>query len=336
MLALIVVLDVLLRRRWSLARDLLVAALLVVGASFVLGGLVESDWFPIESHLLSNWGYPELRLATAVAVLVVAGPELVRWARLLAAWTVPFATVGAVVLGSGLPSGVLAALALGLAAGSLVRLAFGSAAGVPPTGHVRAALAELGVDVGDLALATRQRVGYAEYSGRDAKGPLTVRVLGRDAQETQRLARRWRLLAYRDPPRSAPVGRLEQVEHEGLALFMAAQAGVRVPEVVIAALGPEDDALVVTRQPDVPPLELASADQASDETLVELSRQVDELHRAGISHGRLNLSSVLVGEDGPMLVDFSAATLGAPQSALDIDAAELLVASCCLVGPERT
>ena len=37
-----------------------------------------------------------------------------------------------------------------------------------------------------------------------------------------------------------------------------------------------------------------------------------------------------------MLVDFSAATLGAPQSALDIDVAELLVACSVLVGPERT
>ena len=36
-----------------------------------------------------------------------------------------------------------------------------------------------------------------------------------------------------------------------------------------------------------------------------------------------------------MLVDLSAATLGAPQSALDIDVAELLVACCVLVGPER-
>ena len=72
-------------------------------------------------------------------------------------------------------------------------------------------------------------------------------MLGRDAQDTQRLARRWRLLAYRDPPRSAAVGRLEQVEHEALATLMAAQAGVRVPEVVTAALGPDGDALVVTR-----------------------------------------------------------------------------------------
>jgi Lysylphosphatidylglycerol synthase TM region len=106
--------------------------------------------------------------------------------------------------------------------------------------------------------------------------------------------------------------------------------------VVIAALGPEGDALIVTRQPDVDPLELACADQVSDETLVDLWRQVEDLHRAGISHGRLNLSNVLVGEQGPMLVDLSAATLGAPRSALDIDVAELLVASCCLVGPERT
>ncbi len=334
--ALVVVLDVLLDRRWVLARDLLFTALLVVGAGFVLDGVVESDWFPIEDHLLSNWGYPELRLATATAILVVVGPELVRWARLATAWAIPFAAIGAVVLGSGLPSAALGALALGLGAGAIVRLAFGSAAGVPPTEHVRLGLASLGLEVTDLALAGRQRVGYAEYVGRDAKGLLKVRVLGRDAQDTQRLARRWRLLAYRDPPRSAPVGRLEQVEHEGLALFMAAQAGARVPEVVIAALGPESDALIVTRQPNVAAVELMSPDQVSDEALLDLWRQVDYLHQASISHGRLNLSNVLLSEDGPMLVDLSAATLGAPQSALDIDVAELLVATCCLVGPERT
>ena len=36
-----------------------------------------------------------------------------------------------------------------------------------------------------------------------------------------------------------------------------------------------------------------------------------------------------------MLVDFSAATLGAPQTSLDLDVAELLVACSVLVGPER-
>jgi tRNA A-37 threonylcarbamoyl transferase component Bud32 len=116
---------------------------------------------------------------------------------------------------------------------------------------------------------------------------------------------------------------------------MAARAGARAPEVVIAALGPEGDAFVVTRQPDVEPLERSSADQVSDDVLLDLWSQVERLQDAGISHGRLNLGNVLPTEDGPMLVDWAAATLGAPQSALDTDIAELVVACTVLVGPDR-
>jgi glycosyltransferase 2 family protein len=335
-LALVVVVDVVLRRRWKLARDLLVALLLLAGVGLALGGAVISDWFPVEGHLLSQWGYPELRLAIATAALVVAGPELVRWVRLLAVWLAAAAALGLVVLGAALPSAAMAGLAVGLGVGSIIRLAFGSAAGVPPTERIRSALAELGVGIGDLEPAAQQRIGAAEYLGHDDAGrPLKVRVLGRDAQDTQRLARRWRLLAYRDPPRSAPIGRLEQVEHEALSLFMANQAGVRVPEVVLAAPDADGDALLVTRQPHLEPLELAQPDEVSDDTLRDLWEQVARLHDAGISHGRLNASNVLVTDEGPMLVDLSAATLAAPRSALDIDRAELAVASTVLVGPDR-
>ncbi|MET0762560.1 MAG: lysylphosphatidylglycerol synthase transmembrane domain-containing protein [Thermoleophilaceae bacterium] len=336
LLALVIVLDVLLRRRWFLARDVVLALLLVGVASTLLGRWVEADWFVIEADIWSRWGFPELRLACVAAVFAVAGPELVRSVRVLAAWLVPLAALGAVVLEAALPSSILGALSLGLGAGALVRLAFGTAAAVPPAEDIRRALASLGVDVGDLRAATQQRRGAALYVGHDSSGgPLKVRVLGRDAQDTQRLARRWRALAYRDPPRSVGEGRLEQVEHEALATLMAAQAGVRVPEVVCAALGPEGDALVVTRQPDLEPFESAAPEQVSDETLVALWEQVARLHAAGISHGRLNASNVLLLDDGPLLVDFSAATLGAPRSALDIDVAELLVACTVLVGPER-
>ena len=44
---------------------------------------------------------------------------------------------------------------------------------------------------------------------------------------------------------------------------------------------------------------------------------------------------MLVVDGEPLLVDLSAASLGAPQSTLDIDVAELLVSCCVLVGPER-
>jgi uncharacterized membrane protein YbhN (UPF0104 family)/tRNA A-37 threonylcarbamoyl transferase component Bud32 len=233
-------------------------------------------------------------------------------------------------------SQILGALAVGLGTGALVRFIFGSTAGMPATERVRSALAALGVTVEDLSVSPRQRIGATEFVGHDPdRNPLKVRVLGRDAQDTQRLARRWRLLAYRDPPRSAPVGRLEQVEHEAVATLLAAQAGVRVPEVVTVGLTPEDDALVVVRQPDVEPLERSNSDEVGDDVLEDLWRQVERLHAAGISHGRLNASNVLVADGKAMLVDLSAATLGAPTASLDMDVAELLVACTVLVGPGR-
>jgi glycosyltransferase 2 family protein len=335
-LAFVVVVDVLLRRRRDLLRDLLVGAACVIGATSLLGWSVESNWLPVEAHALSRWGYPELRLASATMVLVVLGPELVRPVRVLATLLVPAAALGAIVLGAALPSDGLGALALGLGVGALVRLTFGTAAGVPATDSVRRALTTLGVETTDLQPSVRQRIGAAEYVGHDSRDrPLKVRVLGRDAQDTQRVARRWRSLAYRDPPRSVADGRLEQVEHEALATLMAAQAGVRVPVVVTAALGPDGDAVVATREPNIEPLELSSPEEVSDETLEDLWHQAALLHAAGISHGRLNVSNVVVLDDGPMLVGLSAATLGAPQSALDIDVAELLVSCTVLVGPER-
>ena len=335
--ALVVLVDVFVRRRWALVRDLLLALVIVLGVGSVLGGVVDSDWLPIEGHLLSHWAYPEVRIASAVAVVTVAGPELVRPLRVFAGWLVCLAALGVVALGAALPSGALGAIALGVGAATIVRLLFGTAEGVPPAEQVRNALTSLGVEVTDLAISPRQRMGAAQYVGHDSEGRgLKVRVLGRDAQDTQRLARRWRALAYRDPPRSVADGRLQQVEHEALATLMAAQAGVRVPEVVIAALDPDGNALIATRQPDIEPLEHSSADQIGDYTLEELWQQVHMLHSAGISHGRLNAANVLVTDDGPMLVDLSAATLGAPESALDIDVAELLVACAVLAGAERT
>jgi uncharacterized membrane protein YbhN (UPF0104 family)/tRNA A-37 threonylcarbamoyl transferase component Bud32 len=335
-LSFVIVGDALLRRRLTLVRDLGVGLALV----FVLGAVLAragADSIRVEPHVFSRWGFPELRLACVLAVVTVAGPELVRPVRLLARWLLCAAGVGLVALGAALPSQALGGIALGLAAAAIARLALGSTAGVPSTRRVRAAVAALGIDVTELAFAPRQRVGSTEFLGRGADGSvLRVRVLGRDAQDTQWLARRWRLLAYRSPERSAPVGRLEQVEHEALATLLAEEAGVRVPGVVTVGLGPEDDAILVTREPDVPPLELADGDDVSDSTLEDLCRQVARLHEAGIAHGRLNLSNVVVADDGPMLVGLSAATLAAPQSALDVDVAELLVACCVLVGPERT
>ena len=336
LLAVVIASDVIWRRRFRLARDVLLALLIVGAAGAALGGAVGPDWSPIDAGLWSQWGFPELRVAWSAAVVADAAPEVVRPVRVLGVWLLGLATLGVLALDVALPSAAVCGLALGLAAAALVRLAFGTAAGMPPVPRVREALTALGVDVRDLRIAARQRIGAAEYVGDDTDGrPLRARVLGRDAQETQRLARRWRSLAYRDPPRGVAIGRLEQVEHEALATLLAAQAGVRVPEVVTAALGPEGDAVVVTVQPDAGVLEDLRAEDVPDETLRGLWGEVARLHAAGISHGRLNASNIALVDGSALIVDLSAATLGAPRSALDIDVAELLVACTVLVGHER-
>ena len=55
--------------------------------------------------------------------------------------------------------------------------------------------------------------------------------------------------------------------------------GVRVPEVVTAALGPDGDAFVVTRQPKIEPLESSGPDEVSDETLEAVWEQAAQAAR---------------------------------------------------------
>ena len=162
LLALAIVADALRCRRWDLVRDLIVAVSVLVALTSVLGRVVEADWLPIEADLWSRWGFPELRLGFVVAMVTVAGPELVRPARVVAAWLVPTAAVGAVALEAASPAGALGGVALGLAVGALVRVAFGSAAGMPAVERVTAALAALGVEVARLEV----RAASADRGGR--------------------------------------------------------------------------------------------------------------------------------------------------------------------------
>jgi hypothetical protein len=177
-LALTIAADAVLRRRWALVRDLTVGVVVVAAIAPFLGRLVDADWFPVEAHPWSRWGFPELRLAVVVVVLVVAAPELTGPVRRLATGVVPLAAVGAVALEAASPSRALAGVALGLPAGAVVRLAFGSAASVPRSERVLNALASLGVHVDELRISQRQRVGAAVFvrAGHEwesADGPST-------------------------------------------------------------------------------------------------------------------------------------------------------------------
>ena len=92
---------------------------------------------------------------------------------------------------------------------------------------------------------------------------------------------------------------------------MAAQAGVRVPEVVTVGLGPEDDACrhAPARTSRRSSCQRRRGERRGPRRPVAAGRTTT---CSGSSTRRLNASNVLVTHDGAMLVDLSAATLGAP------------------------
>ena len=75
------------------------------------------------------------------------------------------------------------------------------------------------------------------------------------------------------------------------------------------------------------------ADQ--DATLRTLWRDVAALREKRVAHGALDLDHVVVIAGVPTIVDFSLASVSAPQQRLDLDVANLLVSSALLVGAER-
>ena len=105
------------------------------------------------------------------AILVVAGPELVRWGSRARHLVVPFATFGRGRARRRAP--VRARLPRWRSASARERSSGSRSARRQACRRPRecvAALATLGVHVSDLRPAERQRVGYAEYVGHDAAG----------------------------------------------------------------------------------------------------------------------------------------------------------------------
>ena len=123
----------------------------------------------------------------------------------------------------------------------------GSPGGLPTVTRVQAALADLGVEPSSWHRSRCAAKGWPCSPAPTADGQIEVRVYGRDAWEGELLADLWRLVWYRGSRRSARLSRSEYVEHEGFMTLLAADAGVRVPEVVTAGLADNGDALIVVR-----------------------------------------------------------------------------------------
>jgi undecaprenyl-diphosphatase len=339
-LALIVIAAFLSERR-QLGRDLLIAGLATWAIARLSVALVNGAPFARSLNVIItgrvySMEFPGTRVAIIAAVISVGAPYLSRPVRRLGHTLLLLMFIFAMYLGTSTFDDVAASVVLGWTVAAAVHLVFGSPGGRPTTRQVRAALDELGVAVNELMPAADQPRDATRMVASDDRGPIDVRVLGRDETDAQLLSKFWRSVLYRDGG-ALRLTRLEEVGGEAYAMLLAARAGVPVPEVIVAGKAGPGAALLVTRPPTAN-APLATVDPAivTDDLLAQLWGHVRRLHGAHVVHGRLNTHHVTVGSTEVALVDFdraSGSTTTAPRRAADV--AELLASTSQIVGSQR-
>jgi uncharacterized membrane protein YbhN (UPF0104 family)/tRNA A-37 threonylcarbamoyl transferase component Bud32 len=326
-------------RRKRLLLEEVLAGALAVGVALVAGRLAGTDWSD-SLHALTASGSPPVylavRLALATAVVVMASPSMARPFRYVGRWVVGVGAVAGIALGTGLPIGMVAALAVGLGSAAVVHLLFGSPAGRPTLDQVADALAELGVEATGLRQAPLEPRGVAIVTAEAAGGRrLLVKIYGRDAWDGQLLASAWSSLWYRGDTPHLALGRRQQVEHEAFVTLLAERAGVWVLPVVAAGMASQRDALLVTEATGRP-LRRLEPGEIDDELLRSIWRNAGWLHALGVAHRRLDGARIVVRPDRtPAFGDFAGATVAADDDDIAADRAQLLVATALAVGPQR-
>ncbi|MEI6361134.1 MAG: lysylphosphatidylglycerol synthase transmembrane domain-containing protein [Actinomycetes bacterium] len=327
-------------RRVRLLVDYLVAAAIALGLALLTGWAAGT---PVSESMRSLVSadppavYVAVRVAVTTAVIVAASPHLARPFRYIGRAVVLIGAISAVVLGSSLPIGAAAGLAVGVAAAAITHLIFGSPGGRPISANVDVALADLGIEAHDVAEANVELSGVAMFTARDsADQPLLVKVYGRDAWDGQLITSTWTALQNKGQTPRIRAGRTERVDHEAVATLMAERAGVSVLPLVAVGRSSDGDALLVTRLSgtfltDVP------HDQITDDVLQESWRLVVALQALGISHGDIDAAHIVVRDEGTVaLADLGAASMGAGRSALMVDRARLLVTLAIATDAERS
>ncbi len=297
----------------------------------LLGRTLTGEWPQFEGVLNgSGPHFPVLRVAVVTAIAMTAAPHVVRPVRLLGLGAIVGAAFAAVALDFGGVADVIGGFGVGLGVAALVHLVWGSPAGAPSRYRVRSALRRLGIEVGEFDQLRGERgvlrLGCVDSTGR----ALDVKVYGRDAADTQLMAKAWRFLWYRSGGASLTVTRTEQVEHEALVILLAQRAGVTTADLVATGSSASGDKLLVT---DPPFGELTAL---GPEHLEAMWTQLDALRAARISHGRIDAAHVLAASGGAVAIsDWASATVEASPERLAGDLAALLALTACVAGNDR-
>jgi len=332
-------------QRWRLARDVLLAGVLAWAVGRLVGFSVVSstlghpglrEGFRGLTHTGITPGFPTIRMAVATAVIAIAAPYVARPVRRVAEVAAFLLALAAMYAGLAYPTDLLGGVAIGWALAAVVRLAFGTPAGKPSAAQVAGILPEVGVEPMSIHPSSRQETDGTVFDGQDSKGPLLVKVIGRDALDAQLLARTWRFLAYKEPGPPLQLTRVQQVEHEACMALLARTAGVHAPEVVFVGGAGPGAALLLLRPLGGRRLAELHPEEVSDQLLFSVWDQVARLHRAGIAHGALDADHLMVADDGTAgIIAFATASTSGLAHRTAKDVAEVLATTAGLVGDER-
>ena len=282
--------------------------------------------------------FPSLAcLASAAAVVMVGKPWLSRqWRRAADSSLLGLAIVMAVAGSAGVPALLLAASA-GAGVGAALLVGFGAPNRRSAPATVAACLAEGGIPVSGLELQRAEGGRSQLYVAERSDGARTfVKVFGRDGRDADLLFRGYRALLLRGPNESWPSPSLKlDVEHEALMLLLAREGGVACPRMETIRSLPDDSMVLALECVDGGRLDEVPPAQLDDELLDSTWRAVAVLHARGMAHRALRAANILVGSDGPVIIDLGFGEESATPRTQAIDRAELLASLGVLVGPDR-
>ncbi len=326
------------RHRKDVLRDVFVAIVLTILTVILLTRLLDGTWPDVavfESDRPAET-YPAVFLAILTAVQGTAGPHFSRPLRHVGWFFVGLMTLAALTANITLLRDTSGALVTGVAVAAIVHLIFGSPGGRPSLGRIERALQGFGIEVTRCTYAAARSDSFTAVRTVAADGRrLEVKVYGRDAWNTQFLWKAWRFAWYWDSGPKLGMTRVQQVEHEALAVLMAERAGTSVPTIEAAGASAVGDALLVTVEAERSLADLAP-EAVTDDLLMAVWSEAKKLHAARIVHGQLNATHIVVDDDGrPVLVDLELSEMNAPGEHRRAERTELLVSTIVLVGPDR-
>ena len=276
--------------------------------------------------------FPATHVAVAAAMATVASPYLGRSARRTTWLLVALIAIARVYVGAHLPADVIGGFALGWIVGSAINLVFGAPRGVPDPEVLAARLRDLGLPIASITPTGPRRGAFRVETSDGA--PVFVRVADRDRGDEDWLYRTWRLLAFRDPIESDPVGDTDRaVEHEALVMLLAAQHGVAVPDVLWTQRVSDSESVLVRAWVDGDAL--SAVGQSDCDALAGAWNQLTRLHRSGIALGAADVGSFVRTDDGVVVVRFSHAHLRPTEDQVRHDVAELVASSAAVFGVDE-